>query len=138
MSYTNQEVIWEPCYKHSNKEAIVEYLNDEDNEQLISAHGELLEASENVEKLYIEDSYNDIEYNKKYLIKARKQPHEEVLQTKNGNTVLTKSIFYVDPVVEPNAMKIGHMDKLDNETVEQIYIMMTRNGKPKMIRFITV
>lgn len=92
----------------------------------------------NVSDESIMDIYGDISRKASIIILARKQPHEEVITTNDGKTLLTKSIFYVDPAVEPNALSIEKMDKLDGETVIQKYIMCTINNKPKMVRYITV
>lgn len=87
----------------------------------------------------IMDEYGDIVRTlKSGGILARKQPHESVIEGPGGKALLTKSIFYVDPKVEPQALMIAKMDKLDGETIEQIYVMCDRSNNPKMIRFITV
>ena len=86
----------------------------------------------------IMNEYNDIVRKEDVIILARKQPHEEVLKTSDGKEILTKSYFFVDPKIEPNALSIEKMDKLDGETVMQKYIMCDLHNKPKMVRYITI
>lgn len=71
-------------------------------------------------------------------IKARKQPHEEVVKTADGRELLTKNIFYVDPLIEANASKIERLDKLDGELVEAVYPMCDLMNHVRMLKFITV
>ena len=84
------------------------------------------------------DAYGDISRPVEVTILARKQPHESVIKTTDGKEILSKSYFYVDPKVEPHALDINKMDKLDGELVMQKYVMCDLHGKPKMIRFITI
>lgn len=84
------------------------------------------------------NEYGDVTRPTSVTIKARKQPHEEVIKTSDGKEILTKSYFYVDPKIEPHALDIKYMDKLDGETVMQKYIMCDLSNKPKMVRYITV
>lgn len=86
----------------------------------------------------IVDEYGDITRQEAKYIIARKQPHEEVYQDSNGRELLTKSYFYVDPNVEPNALSINKMDTLDGETIVSIYQMCDLYNNIKLIRFITV
>jgi hypothetical protein len=86
----------------------------------------------------IMNEYGDVTRPTSVTIKARKQPHEEVIKTADGKEILTKSYFYVDPKIEPHALDIKYMDKLDGETVMQKYIMCDLSNKPKMVRYITV
>lgn len=86
----------------------------------------------------IMNEYNDVVHNSGVTILARKQPREDVIKTNDGKEILTKSYFYVDPKIEPRALEINYMDKLDGETVMQKYIMCDLHNRPKMIRFITV
>lgn len=86
----------------------------------------------------IENIYGDIQRNAPIAIKARKQPHQEVVKTSEGREVLSKTIYYVDPKIEPNALAISRMDKLDGETIEQKYVMCDLQNRPRMVRFITV
>lgn len=86
----------------------------------------------------VENEYGDISRKASVQVLVRKQPHEDVITISEGKTVLTKSIFYVDPTIEPNALNIAYMDKLDGETVIQKYVMCTRSNKPRMVRYITV
>lgn len=146
MSYTNQKVSWEPC--DPNKVPIDQscQLKDVNNEYIVTDQNDVIVCSinssldENVD-IYgddIMDIYGDIHRPQEIEVLVRKQPHENVINTSDGRTLLTKSIFYADPRVEPNAMKIAKMDKLDGETIVQIYVMCDRYNKPKMVRFITV
>lgn len=86
----------------------------------------------------IVNKYGDIVHKASVNIIARKQPHEEVLNDADGKIYLTKSIYYVDPVVEPNAGNIHKYDKLDGELIVNIYEMRDLYNRIKMIRFITV
>lgn len=86
----------------------------------------------------IVNTYGDIVRNESVKIIARKQPHNHVFKTSNGREFLAKSIFYVDPRVEKNAFSIKRMDKLDGETIEDVYEMCGLNNKVRLIRFITV
>ena len=84
------------------------------------------------------NEYGDVTRPTSVTIKARKQPHESILRTADGKELLTKSYFYVDPHIEPNALSIEKLDKLDGETVMEKYIMCDLSNKPKMVRYITV
>lgn len=86
----------------------------------------------------IVDAYGDITRVTPVTIIARKQPHEDVIRDQHGNELLTKSYFYVDPKIEPNALSIDKMDKLDGETVMSKYEMCDLFNNVKLIRFITV
>lgn len=86
----------------------------------------------------IMNEYGDVTRPTSVTIMARKQPHETVLRTADGKELLTKSYFYVDPRIEPNALSIEKLDKLDGETVMEKYIMCDLSNKPKMVRYITV
>lgn len=86
----------------------------------------------------IENKYGDLTRPTSVTILARKQPHESVLRTADGKELLTKSYFYVDPRLEPNALSIAKMDKLDGETVMERYVMCDLSNKPKMVRYITI
>lgn len=86
----------------------------------------------------VTDMYGDIPRKDPVIVTVRHQPHEQVITTSDGLTLLAKSIFYADPKIEPNALSIQKLDKLDGETVVQRYIMCDRSNKPKMVRFITV
>ena len=86
----------------------------------------------------IMDEYGDLIRPTEVILLARKQPHEEVIKTSDGKEILTKSYFYVDPKIEPHALDIKYMDKLDGETVMQKYIMCDLHNKPKMVRYITI
>lgn len=121
MSYTNKTVTWEACNPSNNimdeYGDIVRVFKLICSEHLIVSQSALLRSG---------------------CILARKQPYESVIEGPGGKVLLTKSIFYVDPKVEPQALNIAKMDKLDGETIEQIYVMCDRSNNPKMIRFITV
>lgn len=86
----------------------------------------------------IEDEYGDVNRPSSIVIKARKQPHQDIIKTSDGRELLSKHIFYVDPYVEPNALSIEKMDQLDGETIEHIYDMCDLSNKVRMRRFITV
>lgn len=86
----------------------------------------------------IVDEYGDIVRESAVTIIARKQPHQHVIKTGDGRELLARSIYYVDPKVEPNAMSIAKMDTLDGELIEEIYVMCDLHNIPKMVRFITV
>lgn len=139
MSYTNKKVIWEKCYYGSDSEVYLEDVNGkilidkDDNYLLAQISGDVNEYGD-----YIMDEYNDIYRPTIMNIIVRKQPHEEVIKTSDGKEILTKSYFYVDPKIEPHALDIKYMDKLDGETVMQKYIMCDLCNKPKMVRYITV
>lgn len=85
-----------------------------------------------------QDAYGDMQYSEAQSIKARKQPKQEIVKTSEGKELLSRSYFYVDPRVEPNALKIGKMDKLDGELITAKYEMCDRYNRVKMVRFITV
>ena len=85
-----------------------------------------------------QDMYGDMEYEEARAIAARKQAKQEIVKTAEGTELLSKSYFYVDPRVEPNAFEISKMDKLDGELIVDKYVMFTLLGRPKMLRFITV
>lgn len=139
MSYTNKKVIWEKCNDGSDTEV---YLEDANGKILIDRDSKYLLAqmSEDVNEYgdSIMDEYNDIFRPTTIDVTVRKQPHEEVIKTTDGKEILTKSYFYVDPKIEPHALDIKYMDKLDGETVMQKYIMCDLGNKPKMVRYITV
>ena len=85
-----------------------------------------------------QDAYGDMAYEPSQPIKARKQPKQEIVKTSEGKELLSRSHFYVDPKVEPHALEIGKMDKLDGELIIASYTMCDLHNRPKMIRFITV
>ena len=84
------------------------------------------------------DQYNDQSYDSSVIITARKQKKEEVFNDYLWKQLLSKSYFYVDPYVEPNALLLKEEDKLDGEIIKKKYIMCDLMGKPRMLRFITV
>lgn len=142
MSYTNAKIIWEKCNTVSTPIEKDVLLIDANNNALLDIEYKLLTVEE--ETYYNEygdsimDEYNDISRTDAIVIRARKQPHEEILKTSDGKEILTKSYFYVDPRVEPNALSIEKMDKLDGEIVMQKYIMCGLRNKPIMVRYITI
>ena len=85
-----------------------------------------------------ENAYNDALFGQAVTISVRKQPKQELIKTSDGRELLCRSIFYVDPKVEPNAAQIKRLDKIDGERVEDTYVMCDRGNRPKMYRFITV
>lgn len=85
-----------------------------------------------------QDMYADLSYKDPVTITARKQPKEEVFNDYLGKQRLSRSYFYVDPLIEPNALSIEPEDKLDGEVIKKKYIMYDLMGKPKMLRFITI
>lgn len=85
-----------------------------------------------------QDTYGDISYDEVVSIKARKQPHQEVIKTSDGRELLSKSIYYVEVSVEPNALSIVRLDKLDSEIVESIYVMCDLMNAPKLVKLVTV
>lgn len=82
--------------------------------------------------------YNDAQSGRAVTILVRKQPKQELIRTSDGRELLCRSVFYVDPKVEPNASKIKRLDKIDGEKIEDVYIMCDIMNRPKMYRFITV
>lgn len=145
MSYTQKKVSWEQCYRDAEKGS--SYLKDSISRFIIGAEGAniTLKTKDAIEyqineygDVVLENEYGDISRKPSVQVLVRKQPHEDVITNSEGKTILTKSIFYVDPNVEPNALNIRYMDKLDGETVFQKYVMCTRSNKPKMVRFITI
>lgn len=86
----------------------------------------------------IQDMYGDIKHNTGVLVKVRKQPKQDLFKNDFGQELLSKSYFYADPSVEPNALSIKYHDLLDGERVEHIYVMCTLSNKPRMVRFITI
>lgn len=90
------------------------------------------------ESIGVFDKYSDAQYGSAVTILARKQPKQELLRTSDGRVLLCRSIFYVDPRVEPNAAAIKRLDKLDGEKVEDTYVMCDLSNRPKMYRFITI
>ena len=85
-----------------------------------------------------QDDYGDMQYVAAQAVKVRKQPKQEIVKTAEGKELLSRSYFYVDPRVEPNAFEIDKMVKLDGELVVARYVMCDIRNKPKLIRFITV
>lgn len=84
------------------------------------------------------DNYADVQYGQAVTVYARKQTKQEIVRTSDGRELLCRSIFYIDPKVTRQASQIKRLDKLDGETIENIYVMCDRQNKPKMYRFITI
>ena len=84
------------------------------------------------------NAYNDVQFAEAVNIFVRKQPKQELIKTSDGRELLCRSIFYVDPKIEPNASKIKRLDLIDGEKVEDTYVMCDIMNRPKMYRFITV
>lgn len=82
-----------------------------------------------------QDAFGDITYAEPVVVKARKQPHKELVTTSEGKEVYSKHIFYVAP---PEGLQIEEVDKLDGELIVEKYIMCTLQNKPKMVRFTTI
>lgn len=82
--------------------------------------------------------YGDQVYGTNVTLKARKQIVNELVRTSSGREVYYKNIYYIDPKQYPKALKIERLDKLDGDLVEDIYVMNTLAGKPKMIRVRTI
>ena len=85
-----------------------------------------------------QDAYGDMPYLEKGKVKVRKQPKQSIIKTSEGKELLSKSYFYVDPRIEPRALEILEMDKLDGERIVERYVMCDLGNKPKLVRFITV
>lgn len=84
------------------------------------------------------NQYGDYATESSIIVRARKQSHEEVIEDENGKSYLTKNIYYLDPIVEPNATKINRLDYLDGELVLKKYEMCDLMNRVKMVRYITV
>ena len=85
-----------------------------------------------------QDDFGDMPYGPVQNIKARKQPKQEIIKTSEGKELLSRSYFYVDPAIEPQALEIEKMDKLDGELIVEKYVMCDLRNRPKMVRFVTV
>ena len=84
------------------------------------------------------DKFGDQTYNESSIeILARKQPKSELIRRSDGSDVISKTVYYIDHHQYPDALNIQRLDKLDGEIVEDIYIMVTLQGNPKMIRVYT-
>lgn len=85
-----------------------------------------------------QNAWGDVEQDTAVSIIARKQPKQELVKTSEGREVLSRSIYYVDPVVVPRASEIKRLDTLDGERIEAIYVMCDRYNRPKLYRYTTV
>ena len=127
MSYTFKKVQWEQSVKN-HKNAVNENTKANDSTY----------AQEASDTFSIVDTYNDVAYKEAISVIARKQPKSEIVKDTNGHEMLSKSVYYIDPNVEHNALSINKMDKLDGELIIDIYVMCNLHNKPRMIRYITV
>ena len=84
------------------------------------------------------DMYGDITRKQPTSIEARKQPKQALVKIADGRELLSKTIYYVDPLREVNALSIEEQDKLDGEIVVQKYVMCNLQNKPRMVRLVTV
>lgn len=124
MSYTSQKVVWDKCL----------------DEPIVDAYGDIAHSSDSTVRCGLSSICDKIVVGAPapmISIVARKQPKTLVFKTTDGRELLARSIYYVDPYVEKNAMLIKRMDKLDGELVEDVYVMMDFSNKPRMVRFIT-
>lgn len=83
------------------------------------------------------NQYGDIT-RKEVVIKARKQPKQELIKTADGRELLSKTVYYVDPLIESKALSIAEQDKLDGEIVMLRYVMCGLQNKPRMVKLVTV
>ncbi len=84
------------------------------------------------------DVYGDLVYSRGILVVARKQPKNRIVVTSGGKEVLCKSVYYIDPKKSPDVEKIKRFDLLDDELIEDVYIMCNLVNKPTLYRFITI
>lgn len=83
------------------------------------------------------DTYGDLVRGRSTTLKARKQVKRELVRYLDGREVVSRTYYYIDPIQFPEALKIERLDTLDGEIVEDVYIMVSLAGKPKMIRVMT-
>ena len=127
MSYTFKKVQWEQSVRN------YQYTANENTKASNSTYTE-----ETSDIFSIVDPYNDVSYKEAVSVIARKQPKSEVVKDTNGHEMLSKSVYYIDPSVEHNALSINKMDKLDGELIIDIYVMCNLYNKPRMVRCITI
>ena len=127
MSYTFKKVQWEQSvrnYQHAS------------NENIKASNSTYTEKASDIYSIV--DPYNDVDYKEAVSVIARKQPKSEIVKDTNGHEMLSKSVYYIDPSIERNALSINKMDKLDGELIIDIYVMCNLYNKPRMIRCITI
>ena len=127
MSYTFKKVQWEQSVRNYQHTV---------NENTKASNSTYTEETSDI--FSIVDPYNDVSYKEAVSVIARKQPKSEVVKDTNGHEMLSKSVYYIDPSVEHNALSINKMDKLDGELIIDIYVMCNLYNKPRMIRCITI
>ena len=123
MSYTHRKVIWERCIVGPDG-------------SIVNAYGDIIRTSQlTCSELTI---CSNVTYMSVITVLVRKQPKQEVIKTSDGREILSRSIYYVDPSIEPKALQIAKMDLLDGETVESVYVMCDLYNRPRMVRLVTV
>ena len=127
MSYTFKKVQWEQSVRNYQHTA---------GENTKASNSTYTEETSDI--FSIVDPYNDVSYKEAVSVIARKQPKSEVVKDTNGHEMLSKSVYYIDPSVEHNALSINKMDKLDGELIIDIYVMCNLYNKPRMVRCITI
>jgi hypothetical protein len=127
MSYTFKKVQWEQSVRNYQHAV---------NENTKASNPTYTEETSDI--FSIVDSYNDVSYKEAVSVIARKQPKSEIVKDTNGHEMLSKSVYYIDPSIEHNALSINKMDKLDGELIIDIYVMCNLYNKPRMIRCITI
>ena len=127
MSYTFKKVQWEQSVRNYQHTA---------GENTKASNSTYTEETSDI--FSIVDPYNDVSYKEAVSVIARKQPKSEVVKDTNGHEMLSKSIYYIDPSIEHNALSINKMDKLDGELIIDIYVMCNLYNKPRMVRCITI
>ena len=127
MSYTFKKVQWEQSVRN------YQHTAGENSKASNPTHME-----ETSDIFSIVDPYNDVSYKEAVSVIARKQPKSEIVKDTNGHEMLSKSVYYIDPSIEHNALSINKMDKLDGELIIDIYVMCNLYNKPRMIRCITI
>lgn len=127
MSYTFKKVQWEQSVR------TYQHTAGENTKASDSTY------TEETSDIYsIVDPYNDVSYKEAVSVIARKQPKSEIVKDTNGHEMLSKSVYYIDPSIEHNALSINKMDKLDGELIIDVYIMCSLYNKPRMVRCITI
>ncbi len=111
MSYTHRKVTWERCIVGLDG-------------SIVNAYGDITRSNGTPTSVTT--------------VLVRKQPKQEVIKTSDGREILARSIYYVDPSIEPKALQIAKMDLLDGEMVESVYVMCDLYNRPRMVRLVTV
>lgn len=127
MSYTFKKVQWEQSVRNYQHTA---------GENTKASNSTYTEETSDIYSIV--DPYNDVSYKEAVSVIARKQPKSEVVKDTNGHEILSKSVYYIDPSIEHNALSINKMDKLDGELIIDIYVMCSLYNKPRMVRCITI